>query len=131
MHKALHRIRLVHSPDPRTEARVGQAVAEAADSVADDEDGPRRVHGEDDKRGDVAQRRHDGDAASAEAHVNLRIGHGGDGVAGEGSQEDEGDDGVAEVVVFLELGKLVALGGRDLWSHIRDQSLDKLVMSYE
>lgn len=65
------------------------------------------MDGEDDVGDHVAGGRHDGDAALAERHMDAGVSEGGDGVAGEGGEEDEGDDGVGEVVVLLELGVLV------------------------
>lgn len=103
MQEPLDGIGLVHDADPSTEAGVREAVAEAANHVDDDENGPGRVDGQDDVGDDVAQRRHDCDTALAEFHVDAGVCKGSDGVASEGGQEDEGDDGVAEVIVFFQL----------------------------
>lgn len=46
----------------------------------------------------------DGDAALAEVEVEVVVEQGGGDVADKGGEKDEGDDGVVEVVVFLELG---------------------------
>lgn len=103
MQKALNRVRPVHGTDPRAEARVRQAVAKAANGIAHHEGGIRRVRSQGSKGNEVAYGRHDGHAALAEPDMNAGIGEGGDGVADKGGEEDEGDDGVREVVVFFEL----------------------------
>lgn len=51
----------------------------------------------------MTQRRNEGDAAAAKGMMEAGVGEGRDGIAGERREEDEGDDGVADVVVFLEL----------------------------
>jgi hypothetical protein len=89
MHEPLDGIRLVHDPDPGTETRIRQAVAEAAKDIDNDEHGPGRVDGQDNVGDDVADGRHDSDTALAEFHVDAGIGDSGDGVAGEGGEEDE------------------------------------------
>lgn len=130
MQEALDGVGLVHGADPGAEAGVGQAVAEAADGVGDDEDGVGWVGGEDGVGDDVAEGGHDGDAAAAEGDVDAGIGEGGGGVADEGGEEDERDDGVAEVVVFFELGggQFVDVVGSlcrrgSGWTYVGDQSL--------
>lgn len=103
MHEALDGVGLVHVTNPRTEARVAQSVTEAADHVADDQDGVWRVSGQDGKGDDVAYRAHNGNSALAEPDVDAGIGHCGDGVACEGGEEDERNYCVTQVVVFFEL----------------------------
>lgn len=61
------------------------------------------MQGEGDEGYEVADWRHDGDASLAEFHVDAGVGECGDGVACEGGEEDERDDGVAEVIVCFEL----------------------------
>jgi hypothetical protein len=63
------------------------------------------MHGEDDVGDEMAEGGDDGDAALAEIDVHLVVDGGGDGVAGEGGEEDEGDDGVGELVVFFYVGE--------------------------
>ena len=65
------------------------------------------MDGDDGEGDDVAEGRHGGDAALAEAEVDAGVGCGGDGVAREGGEEDEGDGGVVEAVVGFELVSLV------------------------
>jgi hypothetical protein len=108
VHEPLDRIGLVHDADPRAEARVNEPVAESADEIADDEDRVGRVHSQGDVGDEVTERRDQGDAAAAEGMMEAGVGEGRDGVAGERREENERDDGVADVVVFLELGKSVA-----------------------
>lgn len=55
------------------------------------------------KGNDVAYWTHNGNSALAESDVDAGIGECGDGVAREGGEEDERNDGVTEVVVFFEL----------------------------
>lgn len=107
MHKPLNRIRLIHRAHPGTKARIRQPIAEAGDHVDDDKGGPRWMYSQDDVGDYMTGGGHDGDAALAEAHVDAGVCEGGDGVAGEGGKEDEGNDCVGEIVVFLELLGLV------------------------
>jgi hypothetical protein len=51
---------------------------------------------------------YDGDAALSEADVHVVVEDGGEGVAHEGGEEDQGNDGVGEGVVFLKLDLLVS-----------------------
>lgn len=62
------------------------------------------MQGDDDVGGHVATAGDDGDAALAEVEVEVVVEQGGGDVADKGGEKDEGDDGVVEVVVFLELG---------------------------
>jgi hypothetical protein len=47
----------------------------------------------------VAERCKDGNAALPEAHMHAVVDDGGESVAEEGGEEDQGDDGVGEIVV--------------------------------
>ena len=94
MHEPLDRVGLVHDAHPSAEASVGQAVAESADDVEDDEDGPWRMECESDEGDDVADGCHDGHTALSELDMDLSICEGCHGVANERGEEDEGYDGV-------------------------------------
>lgn len=59
------------------------------------------MDGENNKRDDVADWRHDGNASLPEMHMDLSVGEGCDGISCKGREEDEGDDGVAKFVVSL------------------------------
>lgn len=61
------------------------------------------MSGQGGKGDDVAYRAHNGNSALAESDVDTGIGECGDGVAREGGEEDERNDGVTQVVVFFEL----------------------------
>jgi hypothetical protein len=98
-------IRALHVPQPRTPRSVDETVAETDEDEHDDEDGEGGMHGEDDVGDEMAEGGDDGDAALAEIDVHLVVDGGGDGVAGEGGEEDEGDDGVGELVVFFYVGE--------------------------
>jgi hypothetical protein len=52
---------------------------------------------------DFAQRTDDGNPGLAKAHVDLVDHEGGEGVAGEGTEEHAGDDGVGDVVICFKL----------------------------
>lgn len=104
VHDPLDRVGVLHDADPGAERGVREPVAEAGDGVDDDKRGERRVGGQNGVGQDVAERRGDGDPPLSEARVDHGVGEGGDGVAGERGQEDQGHDGVVEVVVVLEGG---------------------------
>jgi hypothetical protein len=111
VHTSLHGVCVVHNANPSAEGGVGEAIPEPGDGVGDDEDGERRVRGQDAVGDDVAYGCGDGDASLAELGVDGGVGEGGGGVAREGGEEDERDDGVVEVVVFLEGGDDRLRGG--------------------
>ena len=103
MHDALYGVRLVHRADPRAKAGVSQSVAEATDHVQHDEHGVRRVNRQGDEGDDMAQWRHNCDTALAKFHMDPRISKGRNSVSGKWRQEDEGHNGVSQVVVRFEL----------------------------
>lgn len=86
--ETLNRVGLVHLANPRTEARISQAVAEAAQHIADDKDGVRGVQCQGNKSADVTDGGHDCHTSLAKLDVNPGIGEGSDGVAGKGREED-------------------------------------------
>ena len=91
----LNRIRLIHRPHPRTETRIRQPVTKSAERIESHENRVRRVRRENGVSDKVEDGREDGDAALAEVGVDAGVCEGGEGVAEEGGEEDEGDDGVA------------------------------------
>ena len=116
MHEALNSIRLVHGANPGAKGGIREAVAKARDRVADNENGVRRMRGEDRVGDDVTDRGHDGNAALPKLHVDASVREGGNGVAGKGGQEDERDDGVTEIVVVFQLDVTLALDHICNWS---------------
>lgn len=89
--------------DPGVPRGVSHAVAEAREDEGEDEDNVRRVRGDDGVGGEVARRADDGHAALAELVVQRVVEQRRGDVPDEGREEDERDDNVREVVVFLEL----------------------------
>ena len=69
------------------------------------------MHGDDDEGEKFAAGGDEGDAPAAVAQVEAVADESGEGVANEGGEEDEGGDGVGEVVVAGDLGVACKYGG--------------------
>lgn len=101
MHKTLDSVGLIHDTYPGTEACIREAVAETADDINDDKEGPRWVERKGHVGGDMADRCHDGDSSLAIFHVDRSVSDGGDRIAGKRCQEDKRYLRVGKIVVLL------------------------------
>lgn len=101
MQEAKDLVGVAHVANVGVPAGVAQAVAEAREDEDDDERWVGRVLGYDDVGDEMAHRGEDGDAALAPTQVDVVVEQGREDVADKGGQEDEGDDDVGQVVVFL------------------------------
>jgi hypothetical protein len=113
MQQAEHFVDAGHVADPSVPGCVGETVAEAGEDEDEDEDGVRGVDGCDGVGDEVAGGGGDGYAALAETEVDGVVKEGGGGVADDGAEEDEGDNGVGEPVVGFELVRLGRVGKTD------------------
>lgn len=103
MQEPEHLIRILHIPDPRIPRAVFDAVAETREHEDHGEHGVGRVYANYTVGDDLADGADGPYAQLAEAHVYFVIEEGGQSVAHEGGEEDEGDDGVVYAVVDFEL----------------------------
>ncbi len=104
MHGPHHGVGVLHNANPCGERCIGEAIAETGDGIDDDEGGKRWVSGEHSVCADVAKGSGDADAALAELGVDFRVEDSRSRVSDKRREKDEGDDGVVELIVFLEGG---------------------------
>lgn len=107
---ARHNVCVGHITDPSTPCCINEAIAETDKNKHHDQNGVWRMDRNDDVWDEVAERADDGDASLAEFDMDVVIEDGGEGVADEGGEKDEGDDCVVEVVVSFELRRLGGCG---------------------
>lgn len=96
-------IPVLHASDPGIPSSILKSVAKADQDEDDRDNGIRRSNAGDNVPDDFTCRCSDGYTELPEVHVDAVDEEGGEGVAGEGREEDAGDDGVGDVVVGLEL----------------------------
>lgn len=98
-------IRTPHIPHPRVPRTIFNSVPKASNNENAGQDGEGFwVQGQGDVADDAAEGPEEGDAALAEAVVDVVICDAGEEGAGEEDDEEGGYGGVVDVVVFLDLG---------------------------
>lgn len=94
---------MVHSPNPSIPCGVEESIADACEGENDDDYWVGRVRGDDYVSQQFAQRTDVSYSSSTGKTVHAVTEEGGECVAGEGGEEDEGGDEVGEIVVCFDL----------------------------
>lgn len=102
--------RVRQASHPRIERGIRKPIPETSQDEGKHQGHVRRVRADHAVGGEVAAGADDRDAALAEPEVEVVVEERGGDVADEGGEEDQGDDGVADVVVFLKLGRVSGRG---------------------
>ena len=92
---------------PATPCSVNQPVTEPSEASKEDHDGPGEMQAHYDVSCYVTTWRHDRNTTLSKFVVEPGIRKGRNGISSEWAEEDEGHNGVGEVVVFFELGSYV------------------------
>ena len=96
-------IRVLQVSEPRIPRTLRDAVADPANYEPDDDGAPGKVARKERVSDEPAERGEESGAAAAEGMVESIVSEGGEGVAEESTEEDQGDNGVGDAVIGLKL----------------------------